>query len=72
MKKTAALKLKPPLSKRIKICLLYDGFFSFAVVRQISFVIKEKADNKQFQSSACYRLCVWLFDNGHIQFSNTD
>jgi hypothetical protein len=35
MKKTAALKLKPPLSKRIKICLLYDGFFSFAVVRQI-------------------------------------
>jgi hypothetical protein len=35
MKKTAALRLKPPLSKRIKICLLYDGFFSFAVVRQI-------------------------------------
>ncbi len=32
--------------------------FSFAVVRQISLVIKEKADNKQFQSSACYRLCV--------------
>jgi hypothetical protein len=36
MKKTAALKLKPPLSKRVKICLLYDGFFSFAVVRQIA------------------------------------
>jgi hypothetical protein len=41
MKKTAALKLKPPLSKRIKIRLLYDGFFSFAVVRQIILLSKK-------------------------------
>ncbi len=26
---------KPPFHKRVKMCLLYDGFFSFAVVRQI-------------------------------------
>ncbi|MGM9600484.1 MAG: hypothetical protein ACI3W5_02705, partial [Faecousia sp.] len=25
---------EPPHCKRMKICLLYDGFFSFAVVRQ--------------------------------------
>jgi hypothetical protein len=36
-RKTAALILqKPPRQKgRVKISLLYDGFFSFAVVRQI-------------------------------------
>uniref|UniRef100_UPI0040289195 hypothetical protein n=1 Tax=Gemmiger formicilis TaxID=745368 RepID=UPI0040289195 len=35
-KETAALNFsKPPLHKRVKMCLLYDGFFSFAVVRQI-------------------------------------
>ena len=34
-KETAALNFsKPPLHKRVKMCLLYDGFFSFAVVRQ--------------------------------------
>ena len=28
--------LKPPhINKRVKILLLYDGFFSFAVVKQI-------------------------------------
>ena len=27
-------KSKPPLHGRMEICLLYDGFFSFAVVRQ--------------------------------------
>ena len=37
---------------------LYDGFFSFAVARQIVFIIKERADNKQLKNSACYRLCV--------------
>ncbi|MBQ3532957.1 MAG: hypothetical protein IJA51_04535 [Oscillospiraceae bacterium] len=26
---------KPPLHERVKMLLLYDGFFSFAVVRQI-------------------------------------
>ncbi|MFR5915770.1 MAG: hypothetical protein ACLUGJ_12380 [Blautia wexlerae] len=36
-KETAALKSKPPFHNgRVKICLLYDGFFSFAVVRQIN------------------------------------
>ena len=29
-------KEKPPLLGRMKMYLLYDGFFSFAVVRQIS------------------------------------
>jgi hypothetical protein len=42
----------------MKKLLLDDGFFSFAVVRQIAFVIKERADNKQLKISACYRLCV--------------
>ena len=32
----AALKNEPPLLGRMKMYLLYDGFFSFAVVRQIS------------------------------------
>ena len=37
-KETAALNFsKPPLFRRMKMCLLYDGFFSFAVVRQIAF-----------------------------------
>ena len=35
-KETAALKNEPPLHGRMEMCLLYDGFFSFAVVRQIS------------------------------------
>lgn len=40
-KETAALNFsKPPLHKRVKMCLLYDGFFSFAFVRQV--------DNKLF------------------------
>ena len=34
-KETAALKSKPPFQMGVKICLLCDGFFSFAVVRQI-------------------------------------
>ena len=34
-KETAALKSKPPLHRRVEMCLLYDGFFSFAVVRQL-------------------------------------
>ena len=35
-KETAALNFsKPPLHKSVKMCLLYDGFFSFAVVRQL-------------------------------------
>ena len=34
-KETAALKSKPPLQMGVSNCLLYDGFFSFAVVRQI-------------------------------------
>ena len=33
-KETAALKIKATASLRVKICLLCDGFFSFAVVRQ--------------------------------------
>ena len=39
-KKTAALiSQKPPFkNKRVKIPLLDDGFFSFAVVRQINFL----------------------------------
>lgn len=31
---TALIYQKPPLHRRVKICLLYDGFFSLAVVRQ--------------------------------------
>ena len=34
-KETAALKSKPPFQMGVSNCLLYDGFFSFAVVRQI-------------------------------------
>ncbi|HBG1963122.1 TPA: hypothetical protein KRL38_002273 [Clostridioides difficile] len=34
-KEAAALKIKPPLQRRVKVYLLCDGFFSFAVVRQI-------------------------------------
>ena len=33
-KETAALKSKPPFQIGVSNCLLYDGFFSFAVVRQ--------------------------------------
>ena len=34
-KETAALIFsKPPFHRRMEMCLLYDGFFSFAVVRQ--------------------------------------
>lgn len=33
----------------MKIPLLYDGFFSFAVVRQIDFIIKERADNSRLK-----------------------
>jgi len=34
-KETAALIVsKPPLHRRMEMYLLYDGFFSFAVVRQ--------------------------------------
>jgi len=36
-KKKGRLKKKPRrFIRRVKICLLYDGFFSFAVVRQIN------------------------------------
>ena len=35
-KETAALKSKPPFHRRVKMCLLCDGFFSFAVARQIN------------------------------------
>ena len=38
-KKTAALKSKPPLQMGVSNCLLYDGFFSFAVVRQMVSVV---------------------------------
>ena len=34
-RETAALRIEPPFHGRIEMCLLYDGFFSFAVVRQI-------------------------------------
>ena len=34
-KETAALKSKPPFQMGVSNCLLYDGFFSFAVVRQL-------------------------------------
>ena len=37
-KETAALKSKPPLQMGVSNCLLYDGFFSFAVVRQEIFI----------------------------------
>ena len=33
-KETAALKSKPSLQMGVSNCLLYDSFFSFAVVRQ--------------------------------------
>ena len=33
-KETAALKSKPPFQMGVSNCLLYDGFFSFAVVWQ--------------------------------------
>ena len=33
-KETAALKSKPPFQMGVSNCLLYDGFFSFAVDRQ--------------------------------------
>ena len=33
-KETAALKSKPPFQMGVSNCLLYDGFFSFAIIRQ--------------------------------------
>ena len=36
-KETAALKSKPPFQMRVSNCLLYDGFFSFDVARQITY-----------------------------------
>ena len=39
-REAAALKNEPPLLGRMKMYLLYDGFFSFAVVRQLSFHIE--------------------------------
>ncbi len=38
-KETAALKSKPPFQMGVSNCLLYDGFFSFAVVRQMVSVV---------------------------------
>ena len=38
-KETAALKIEPSLHGCMEMCLLYDGFFSFAVVRQNGLVI---------------------------------
>ena len=35
-KETAALKSKPPFQMGVSNCLLYDGFFSFAVARQFN------------------------------------
>ena len=35
-KETAALKSKPPFQMGVSNCLLYDGFFSFAAVRQLA------------------------------------
>ena len=35
-----ALKIAPPLLGRMKLCLRCDGFFSFAVVRQIVLLLK--------------------------------
>ena len=65
-KETAALiSQKPPfMNRRAKIPLLYDGFFSFAVVRQIDFIIiKERADNSRLEvllaiGSASVRLAL--------------
>ncbi len=37
-KETAALKSKPPFQMGVSNCLRYDGFFSFAVVRQEIFI----------------------------------
>jgi len=37
-KKTAALKSKPPFQISVRLRLLNDGFFSFAVVRQSFFI----------------------------------
>ena len=52
-------------SKEEQFIDVYNGktsivrrLFSFAVVRQIIFIIKERADSKQLKSSAYYRLCV--------------
>ena len=39
-KEAAALKIEPPLLGRMKSCLRCDGFFSFAVVRQIVLLLK--------------------------------
>ena len=51
------------MNRRAKIPLLYDGFFSFAVVRQIDFIIKERADNSRLEvllaiGSASVRLAL--------------
>ena len=39
-REAAALKIEPPLLGRMKLCLRCDGFFSFAVVRQIVLLLK--------------------------------
>jgi hypothetical protein len=45
----ALIYSKPPFQKgRMKIPLLYDGFFSFAVVRQIAFLFFAYMLNSNF------------------------
>ena len=46
-KETAALKSKPPFQMGVSNCLLYDGFFSFAIVRQ-------KINSFYFELLLCY------------------
>ena len=47
-KETAALKSKPPFQMDVSNCLLYDGFFSFAVVWQSIIQYLQKHRNIKF------------------------
>ena len=59
-KKRRLCKSKPPLHRRVEMCLLYDGFFSFAVVRQdlifyFFLVGKDKQPNQKHHRKAKYK-----------------
>ena len=61
-KKRRLWKSKPPFHRRMKMCLLCDGFFSFAVARQVvSFaLILTSNSHRNVTDSLCFdRIMGW-------------
>ncbi len=59
-RETAAFEIKPPFHGCVEICLLYDGFFSFAVVRQIVLSFS-------FPHRSILEICVRKFDYSNFR-----